>query len=634
MKKPSVRERLRYEFDNFMARGTIALIAGLGVVAAVGILTVTIVLGILGYASGGYVNDGTRMSDLLWNALMRTLDPGTMGGDSAPFGFLLGMLAVTLLGIFVISALIGVINTGLEGRLARMRKGRSRVVESGHTVILGWSQEIFTVVSELVIANSNQKKAAIVILADRDKGEMDDEIRDRLGKTGRTSVVCRSGNPTDLDDLEIPSLETSRAIVILSPGTDDPDADVIKTMLAITNHPRRRSDPYHIVAELHDEANMDVARLVGNTEAQLILAGDLISRIVAQTCRQAGLSIVYTELLDFDGDEIYFATLPALVGRTFGEALLAFEDSALIGLKPAGEGPRLNPPMDTRIEAGDEVICVSADDDTVRLADTTATVDEAAIRVAARRASAPERTLVLGWNWRAPTVIRELDGYVAAGSQVTVVADLGNPQVALDELRPALVNQSVTYVQADTTSRAVLDGLDVPSYDHIVVLCYSDVLDTQRADSRTIITLLHLRDMEERGGLDFSIVSEMLDLRNRALAEVTHADDFIVSARLVSLLMAQVAENAHLNAVFADLFDQEGSEIYLRPAAEYVEPGTEVSYATIVESARRRDEVAIGYRLAAVADGRDKDHGVTINPPKTSRVTLAARDAVIVLAAE
>ena len=65
----------------------------------------------------------------------------------------------------------------------------------------------------------------------------------------------------------------------------------------------------------------------------------------------------------------------------------------------------------------------------------------------------------------------------------------------------------------------------------------------------------------------------MLDLRNRALAEVTRADDFIVSDRMTSLLLSQVAENKHLKAVFDDLFDPEGSEIYLRPASEYVAAG-------------------------------------------------------------
>jgi hypothetical protein len=96
--------------------------------------------------------------------------------------------------------------------------------------------------------------------------------------------------------------------------------------------------------------------------------------------------------------------------------------------------------------------------------------------------------------------------------------------------------------------------------------------------------------------------------------------------------MAQVAENAELNAVFADLFDVAGSEIYLRPAPEYVEPGVEVSFATIVASARRRNEVAIGVRIqAASATAGDVD-GVRINPPKSTRLTLGARDAVIVLA--
>ena len=625
MNKPSRAERLRYAFDNFMARGTIALILGLFVVAAIGVTLITIFVYFV------FNQDGVGISDLLWNSLMRTLDPGTMGGDTGSFGFLLGMLGITLFGIFLISALIGIINTGLEGKLTELRKGRSRVVETGHTVILGWSQEIFTVVSELVTANANQGKSAVVILADRDKGDMDDDIRTRLPDTGKTSVICRTGIPMDIDDLEIARLETSRAIVILSPETDDPDADVIKTMLAVTNHPRRRADPYHIVAELHDPANLDVARLVGGAEAQLLVAGDLISRITAQTCRQAGLSIVYTELLDFDGDEIYFATVPELAGRTFGDSLLAFEESALIGIKPAGGGPRLNPPMDTVIAADDEVIVVTEDDDTVRISGTAAEIDEGAIRTVEPAAAAPERTLVLGWNRRAPTIIRELDGYVAPGSEVVVVADLGAADTVVEELGPGLTNLSLRFVRADTTSRRVLDRLDIPSFNHIVVLCYADALDIQRADSKTIITLLHLRDMEDRSGLDFSIVSEMLDLRNRALAEVTHADDFIVSARLVSLLMAQVAENAHLNAVFADLFDQDGSEIYLRRAADYVSPGIEVTFATIVTSASRRGEVAIGYRKVPVRGSSD-GHGVTINPPKSERVMLGERDAVIVLA--
>ena len=55
----------------------------------------------------------------------------------------------------------------------------------------------------------------------------------------------------------------------------------------------------------------------------------------------------------------------------------------------------------------------------------------------------------------------------------------------------------------------------------------------------------------------------MLDHRNRELAEVTQADDFIVSDRLISLMLSQLSENEELNAVFDELFNPEGSEVYL-----------------------------------------------------------------------
>ena len=44
----------------------------------------------------------------------------------------------------------------------------------------------------------------------------------------------------------------------------------------------------------------------------------------------------------------------------------------------------------------------------------------------------------------------------------------------------------------------------------------------------------------------------MRDINNRSLAEVTQADDFIVSDKLVSLMLAQVSENKKL---MDDIFD-------------------------------------------------------------------------------
>lgn len=147
-----------------------------------------------------------------------------------------------------------------------------------------------------------------------------------------------------------------------------------------------------------------------------------------------------------------------------------------------------------------------------------------------------------------------------------------------------------------------------------------------------MISLLHLRDIAERSGHPFSIVSEMLDVRNRNLAEVTQADDFIVSDKLTSLMLAQVAENKALNAVFADLFDPEGSEIYLKPAGDYVRLGEPLNFYTVVEAARRRGEVAFGYRLKAKATDAASAYGVVVNPDKSKPVVFSPGDTIILLA--
>lgn len=591
MHNATLMDRLRYRFDNFMSRGAIALIGGLFVVSLAIIALAAVVIAATGVNQEG-ATERMSFGEAAWESLMRTLDSGTMGGDTG-WGFRLVMLGVTLGGVFIISALIGVINNGLEDKLEELRKGRSRVIESNHTVILGWSTQIFPIISELVLANENQKSPRIVILGDKDKIEMEDEIHERVGGTKNTVVVCRTGSPIDPGDLDMVSIQASRSIIVLADDDDDdPDSCVIKTILAITNGPNRRSEPYHIVAEIRDPKNMEVAKMVGRDEAELVLVGDLISRITVQTCRQSGLSVVYTELLDFGGDEIYFKREPALAGKTFGEAMLAYDDSTVIGLRSAKDGARLNPPMDTRIAPDDRVIVIAQDDDTIRLSGLAdLRINEKAIHNARPPEQRPERTLILGWNWRLTAMVNELDQYVAPGSAVTIVADKADGLEVIERECGAIKNLAAACHEGDTTDRRILDGLDIPSYDHVIILC-SDELDQQQADARTLITLLHLRDIADKSGKDVPIVSEMLDIRNRNLAEVTRADDFIVSEKLISLMLSQISENKDLSAVFTDLFDPEGSEIYLKPAGSYIEPGQPLNFYTVVEAARRRGGAA------------------------------------------
>ena len=636
---PTLRQKLRYRFDNTMSRGTPALVAWLGVltIVLVGLFTAIVLIGGLAPKEDDS-GDRPGLIGQAFKTLLHALDPGTVAGDVGKWPFLLAMFGVTIGGLFVVSALIGVIATGLDNKIQDLRKGRSFVIEDDHTLIIGWSETVYTILSELAIANESERDPVVVILSDLDRVEMEDLIRQKVGDTGRTRVVCRSGSGIDMADLAVVNPQGARSILVLSPTDDDPDAQVIKTVLALTRGPARREEPYHIVAEIHEPENLEAAHLVGGDQTVFIDKSETISRLIVQASRQSGLSIAYTELLDFEGGEIYFREDPALAGKTFGDAVHAYEDCSVIGLRDADERVRLNPPVDTPIAPGESVIAI-AEDDAHLFAATAGSrngeVDESAIVAAPRAEPRPQRSLILGWNARAAAVINELDDYVVVGSSVTVVADWGPAAQVIERECAELTNQTVEFREGDTTDRRLLDSLEPQRFDHVIVLCYSDLLSAQRADARTLVTLLNLRDIASRTGIHFTITSEMLDDRNRELAEVTKVDDVIVSEKLISLLLAQISENRHLTAVFQELFRADGSELYMRPASDYVKAGQPTTFRTVVEAALRRGEVAIGYRCVgeAAADGDgDSGLGMHVNPPKSQSLVLGEADRVVVLA--
>jgi voltage-gated potassium channel Kch len=645
MRQFTLRQRLRYAFDNTLSRGTPALIAWLAIVA-IGFVALTAVIVLLVHNPE---TKDLRFHQLLWHNLVRTLDPGVMGEDAAKKNdvYLLMMLVVTLGGVLIFSTLIGVIAHGVDNRIAQLRKGRSLVAEKDHVVILGWNNQIFSIAGELVLGNENRRRNCIVIMADRDKVEMEDELRERIDDWKTTRIVCRRGSPIDFGDLNIVNFNGARAIIVLSPPGESADAEVIKSILAITNHPRRRSEKFHIVAEIREKTNMEPAALVGLGEAQLIETGDVLARVIAQTCRQTGLSTVYAELLDYDGDEIYFKAEPALDGLSFADALFAFESSALIGIRSKEGIVRLNPPMTETFAPGDQAIVIARDLESVQIAKGAPLIDSSIMVPRPVSIAEPEKTLILGWNRRAPVIVRQLDRYAPLESRMMVLADVPGIEREIEAVRAALTRYSLEFRRGDTTDRATLESLEPERYQHIVVLCDSDHLDVQKADAKTLVTLLHMRDLEVRSGQNrYAIVTEMLDFRNRELAEITRVDDFIVSEKLTSLLIAQITENGDLQAVFTDIFDSEGSEIYLKPAGHYVQLGRPLSYWHVVDAARRRGEVAIGYHVSARSSGRGSGYhvamrgddsdgatfGVSVNPPKNTVVSFAADDRVIVIA--
>jgi hypothetical protein len=539
MNQASLRDRLRYHFDNFMSRGAIALIGGLFAVTIAMIVLVALVI-MLARLRPSADSEPLGLAEALWQTTMRAIDTGTVAGDTE-WPYRLVGFGITLGGIFIASALIGILASGLENRLDELRRGRSRVIEEGHIVILGWSQQVFSIVSELSFANmlAHQqqgkvkpgRKTCVVILAERDKVEMEEEIRTKAGDAPAVRVVCRSGNPLDLDDLKIVSPMTSRAIVLLSPGGPYPDLPVAKALMALTKDRDQRSQPLHIVAALYRPHNLQIAHMIGGDEAQIFAVDNLVSRLIAQTCRHSGLSIVYSELFSFEGAAIHFFDASGLAGVAYGEALNRFPNAALIGLQNENGQVQVNPTVEMVIEHGWKLIAIASNVDTLRptLGAEQGQIDLDAILTQAPLSEPVEKLLILGWNHRGPMILEQLSYYIPPDSEVRVFAPVDPSKMQAEYAAVQSRLMKVVFEQGNPIHRPSLEKLAALGFQYVVILSPEDAPDVQIADAATMVALLHLRDIAKQTNRTFSIVSEILDVRNRDLAEVTSADDVIIS---------------------------------------------------------------------------------------------------------
>jgi Trk K+ transport system NAD-binding subunit len=617
------RSKIQYSIDGLMSRGPVALLLPLGII----VLAVLIVITIAVVLSGAMDSRSLNVIDTIWTVFGYMYVPVAVTPEEGGWSLRLLLFAASLTGIVVLSTLISLITTGFSSAIANLRKGKSTVEETGHTLIVGWNDQIYGIVQELMLANANVAHARIVILAAEDKVEMEDRLRARIKPVGSTKIVCRSGSPIDLTDLSIVRPALAKSIIVLAPDdTKHPDSLVIKTLLAL-EHLDDGTGRAPVVATMSDVENIAVASIIGGNRVRLIPNERVISQIITQTCRQAGLSRVYSELLDYEGDEIYVAPIAEAVGQQFNTVARSMRTCTLLGIRDAKGSIILNPPGERVITADDLLVVLAEDDDRVTMGNgDAATINIDAILPAAAAASRTESILILGWSERGREVVQELNRYVQHGSVVHVVhhEDISSE---IDEMRRQCTAIGISVTLGDPTTRKVLDSLDASRFDSIVVLADRTLGGIQEADARTLMCVIHLRDIIGASGTSVNIVTEMLDDRNRALASVSSDHDFIVSNKITSLLLTQIAENPDLASVFAELFDADGTEIYLKPIAEYVRTGMRVNFATVTEAAARRHEIAIGHRCTT-----NGTTDIEVNVEKSSSRIYAPTDSIIVIA--
>jgi voltage-gated potassium channel Kch len=624
--KVSFFTRLRYNFDNSLSKpGAFVGYVFIAIIFLAFIMS-AVARGVASVVALNEPLDPATYFFSFWEAFTKILGIGS----TAAWGTQLINTLYWAIGIAISGAVIGFISAQIIRAVAKLQEGKSAVIESGHTLILGWSNRVFPILSELAIANENVRKPRVVIFAPTARAVMDAEIRSRVANLGKLKVITRTGDVTNPEDLKRANVSSAKSIIILD-ADESGDANIVSTVLAVKSV--NANTATRIIAELDDENTAEAIRTATNGQVIAVRSQNVIARVTAQASRQPGLAAVTLDLLDFAGDEIYITAVRELVGKTYGDALLAFNEASVIGLVDSKGVAQINPPATTKIPAGTKVIAIALDDDKIIYSGIRKDLVAKKIAKKASSKSKPEHLLFIGWSSMGRAVVSELAQFLPTGSTVHIVAE--SRHVAAEELKGLKFGKNIKVTHASVSGDIddLIKAASAKKYNEVVILGYREAISEAEADSQTMLTMLQMNQLFEAKGNGVEptrLVAEILDSRKAELARVAAVDDMVVSDNLAALLIAQVSENPALAPVFDDLFDADGASLSVNAIETYAPVGKSIEFAELVAIGKAHGESVIGYRTLA-GSKQQASSGVKLNPAKTTKFKPAKGDGLIVV---
>ncbi|XP_006592665.1 probable ion channel SYM8 isoform X2 [Glycine max] len=592
-----------------------------------------------------YAVTGGSFAEALWHSWTYVADSGNHA-ETEGTGQRIVSVSISSGGMLIFAMMLGLVSDAISEKVDSLRKGKSEVIEKNHILILGWSDKLGSLLKQLAIANKSVGGGVIVVLAEKEKEEMEMDIAKLEFDFMGTSVICRSGSPLILADLKKVSVSKARAIIVLASdeNADQSDARALRVVLSLTGV--REGLGGHVVVEMSDLDNEPLVKLVGGELIETVVAHDVIGRLMIQCALQPGLAQIWEDILGFENAEFYIKRWPELDGLFFKDVLISFPDAIPIGVKVAADGGKIiiNPDDSYVLRDGDEVLVIAEDDDTYAPG-LLPEVCKGLCPWIRDPPKYPEKILFCGWRRDIDDMIMVLEALLAPGSELWMFNEVPEKErekklvdggLDVSELE----NIKLVHREGNAVIRRHLEGLPLETFDSILILADESVEDSvAHSDSRSLATLLLIRDIQSRrlpyrdtkstslrlSGFSHNswiremqqasdksiIISEILDSRTRNLVSVSRISDYVLSNELVSMALAMVAEDKQINRVLEELFAEEGNEMCIKPAEFYLFDQEELCFYNIMIRGRTRKEIVIGYRLA------NQDRAI-INPSEKS----------------
>ena len=414
--------------------------------------------------------------------------------------------------VLFIGAIVAMVTTSLRSYIDKKSKAKGKIILSNHFVILNWNSKVPDIIFNLMLKGV---KNNIVILSNQTKEYIESEIKslflaNDVTQKYKANLIIKEGDPLLRGNLDDISIEKASQIVVMaredmSDGDDDnilnQDLLNLKIVLRIGSFDIP-SNTQIVVETDSDETRQQIENIsftVSSLKGKSVIPVSFnrkIGQIIAQSIVSPEMAEVYLELFSFQGAEFYSLDSKETVEEymnTHDNSIPVAKLNKLFGL------------------ADDEKECLK------------------------RREGAISSIVPLR-----PVVIRP-----HKNCNIFVIGDNKKCEFILDNLNRSAesdeFNYQIKHYHKNENDLLIKDIKETDGEKKVLILS-DDNVSEESYDANVFVTLIEIsKAFPKRENL--TLITELLDSRNLSSVRDFDIHNTIISNKMMSLLITQLAMN-------------------------------------------------------------------------------------------
>ena len=409
-------------------------------------------------------------------------------------------------------AIVAMVTTSLRSFIDKKSKAKGKIILSNHFIILNWNSKVPDIIFNLMLKGF---KNNIVILSNQTKEYIESEIKslflaNDVTQKYKANLIIKEGDPLLRGNLDDISIEKASQIVVMaredmSDGDDDnilnQDLLNLKIVLRIGSF-EIPSNTQIVVETDSDETRQQIENIsytVSSLKGKSVIPVSFnrkIGQIIAQSIVSPEMAEVYLELFSFQGAEFY-----SIDSKETVEEYMNTHDNSIPVVK-------LNKLF---VLADDEKECLK------------------------RREGAISSTVPLK-----PVVIRPYKN-----CNIFVIGDNKKSEFILDNLNRSAesdeFNYQIKHYHKNENDLLIKDIKETEGEKKVLILS-DDNVSEESYDANVFVTLIELsKAFPKRENL--TLITELLDSRNLSSVRDFDIHNTIISNKMMSILITQLAMN-------------------------------------------------------------------------------------------